>query len=80
MLICLNHGIAVIIIISPRLFSKSILMPGTLRLSVLLDHLDALLYDLSVLWCNTKNFDNLAHIEAISQKVEQLIKTLKTLA
>jgi len=54
-------------------------MPGTLRLSVLLDHLDAIMDELSVLWCNTVNYDNLAHIEAISQKVELIIKTLKTL-
>jgi hypothetical protein len=54
-------------------------MPGTLRLSVLLDHLDAIMDELSVLWCNTQNYDNLAHIEAISQKVELIIKTLKTL-
>jgi hypothetical protein len=54
-------------------------MPGTLRLSALLDHLDAIMDELSVLWCNTQNFDNLAHIEAISQKVEKIIKTLKTL-
>ena len=54
-------------------------MPGTLRLSVLLDHLDNLLDDLSVLWCNTQNYDNLAHIEEISDKVEKIIKTLKCL-
>ena len=54
-------------------------MPGTIRLSVLIDHLDILMDELSVLWCNTQNYDNLAHIEAISQKVEKIIKTLKTL-
>jgi hypothetical protein len=54
-------------------------MPGTLRLSVLLDHLDGLLSDLSVLWCETKNYDNLALIELMSQKIERIIKTLKSL-
>jgi hypothetical protein len=54
-------------------------MPGTLRVSVLLDHLDSLLSDLSVLWCDTKNYDNLALIELMSQKIELIIKTLKTL-
>ncbi len=54
-------------------------MPGTLRVSVLLDHLDNLLSDLSVLWCETKNYDNLALIELMSQKIELIIKTLKTL-
>jgi len=54
-------------------------MPGTLRVSVLLEHLDGLLSDLSVLWCETKNYDNLALIELMSQKIERLIATLKTL-
>lgn len=54
-------------------------MPGTLRLSVLLDRLDAIMDELSVLWCNTQNYEHLQHIEAISQKVELIIKTLKTL-
>lgn len=54
-------------------------MPGSLRLSVLLDHLDNILDELSVLWCAVQNYEHLQHIEAISQKVEKIIKTLKTL-
>ena len=67
------------IIITLRLFSKPDLMPGTLRVSVLMDHLDKILDELSVLWCDVKNFEHLAHIELISQRVEKIVKTLKYL-
>ena len=51
-----------------------------LRVHVLIDHLDALLDQLSVLWCNTPtNYENLALIEQMSQNIERLIKTLKIL-
>jgi len=65
-------------IITLRLFSKAILMPR-LRVSVLIDHLDALLSDLSLLWCETHNYDNLALIELMSQKIEKIIAALKVL-
>jgi hypothetical protein len=51
-----------------------------LRVHVLIDHLDALLDQLSVLWCNTSNYENLALIEQMSQNIERLIETLKILS
>jgi hypothetical protein len=54
-------------------------MPGTLRLSALIDRLDNLLDELSTLWCDLKNYEHLTHVEAISEKIEAIIRTLKTL-
>ena len=50
-----------------------------LRIPVLIDHLDSLLDKLSVLWIQTKNFDNLAIIESISSQIERIIETLEQL-
>jgi hypothetical protein len=54
-------------------------MPGTIRLSALIEHLDDLLSDLSLLWSDCKNFETLALIETMAEKIERIIKTLKSL-
>jgi len=54
-------------------------MPGTLKVPVLIENLGKIRDELSILWREIKNFEHLAHVELISQKVEVIIRTLKYL-